>query len=415
MEPVKYNFQAHIPTTEPMGATNSHLKFEFDRLRTFPIIWDDIAYEKLALAHEGMYFTGDPRGRPPLTVKCYFCNTTLDLSLPHTPMSNLHAASVPHCTPQSRLERGNVELEPCTNFSRERHRLVSFLSTSWTSPVDPNDLAKWGFHWTGSADTGRCNFCRLEVRGWEPQDQGESEHRRWNRNCPFIQGRDVGNVPLDHDSATAAAGNNPSGGAQMRTEDLGVTPKHPHYASKTTRLQTYPMWPLSFSQRPDVLVDAGFYYTGKGDRVVCYHCGGGLKDWGRGDDPWEEHANWFPHCSYLLLVKGRQFVQYITEQRRQQQQATTPSVNPTSQQATTPSVNPTSTLTSDVNFYSTQGDSMADDNRAVRACKVCFEKEIGIVFLPCGHMATCPDCAPQLTACVICRAKANAYVRAFLP
>jgi len=32
----------------------------------------------------------------------------------------------------------------------------------------------------------RCAFCNLEVRGWEPGDTAEGEHRRWNPNCLFI-------------------------------------------------------------------------------------------------------------------------------------------------------------------------------------------------------------------------------------
>jgi len=60
-------------------------------------------------------------------------------------------------------------------------------------------------------------------------------------------------------------------------------------------------------------------------------------------------------------------------------------------------------------------DLMNEEIREYRQCKVCLSKELGIVFLPCAHMATCPDCAPQLTNCPICRSNFTAYVRAFLP
>jgi len=29
---------------------------------------------------------------------------------------------------------------------------------------------------------------------------------------------------------------------------------------------------------------------GSQNRTVCFHCGGGLKDWLPTDDPWKEHA-----------------------------------------------------------------------------------------------------------------------------
>lgn len=34
--------------------------------------------------------------------------------------------------------------------------------------------------------------------------------------------------------------------------------------------------------------------TGHGDNVKCFHCDGGLRNWEPGDDPWQEHAKWFP-------------------------------------------------------------------------------------------------------------------------
>ena len=60
-----------------------------------------------------------------------------------------------------------------------------------------------------------------------------------------------------------------------------------------------------------LLVDAGFYYLGEGDKVKCWYCNGGLKNWDRFDDPWIEHAKWFPLCEYLLKNKGVDFVKDI--------------------------------------------------------------------------------------------------------
>ena len=66
-----------------------------------------------------------------------------------------------------------------------------------------------------------------------------------------------------------------------------------------------------FKIRKIIVIILFLLFTGKGDRVVCFHCGGGLKDWGKGDDPWVEHANWFERCPFLQLVKGREFIAYV--------------------------------------------------------------------------------------------------------
>jgi hypothetical protein len=49
--------------------------------------------------------------------------------------------------------------------------------------------------------------------------------------------------------------------------------------------------------------------AGKGDQAVCFHCGGGLRDWEETDDPWVEHAVWFPKCMHVVLIKGQQFIE----------------------------------------------------------------------------------------------------------
>jgi hypothetical protein len=56
--------------------------------------------------------------------------------------------------------------------------------------------------------------------------------------------------------------------------------------------------------------------AGKGDQTVCFHCGGGLKDWEETDDPWVEHAVWFPKCMYLVLNKGREFIPECHESKK---------------------------------------------------------------------------------------------------
>lgn len=50
------------------------------------------------------------------------------------------------------------------------------------------------------------------------------------------------------------------------------------------------------------------------DQVRCFYCDGGLRHWEPGDDPWIEHARWFPLCGYVRLVKGDEFVQQAIAQ-----------------------------------------------------------------------------------------------------
>lgn len=50
-------------------------------------------------------------------------------------------------------------------------------------------------------------------------------------------------------------------------------------------------------------------FSGLEDRTVCFHCGGGLREWKVTDDPWIEHAYWFPMCHFVIDVKGKEFIE----------------------------------------------------------------------------------------------------------
>uniref|UniRef100_A0A3P8YRG2 RING-type E3 ubiquitin transferase n=1 Tax=Esox lucius TaxID=8010 RepID=A0A3P8YRG2_ESOLU len=178
----------------------------------------------------------------------------------------------------------------CHNPSmrREQDRLDSFHS--WTLTIIlPTELAKAGFYYLGQGDRVACFTCGGQLSNWEPGDRAVSEHQRHYPNCRFVRGdRAPGPGPLGL--------SNVSNPAMQQSED---------------RLLTFVQWPSRIPVRPDQLAAAGFYYVGRNDDVKCFCCDGGLRCWESGDDPWVEHAKWFPRCEYLLQVKGQEFVHQI--------------------------------------------------------------------------------------------------------
>lgn len=47
-------------------------------------------------------------------------------------------------------------------------------------------------------------------------------------------------------------------------------------------------------------------------------------------------------------------------------------------------------------------------------CKICMDAEVGVVFIPCGHISCCPPCASGLDLCPMCRKPIEQLVRTFL-
>ena len=94
-------------------------------------------------------------------------------------------------------------------------------------------------------------------------------------------------------------------------------PINPHMRRIVDHRQTFIVsenWPGErIEADPTLMADAGFYYLGDSDRVKCRYCNGDLKNWERYDDPWMEHAKWFPLCDDLLKNKGVDFVKAVVK------------------------------------------------------------------------------------------------------
>ena len=82
------------------------------------------------------------------------------------------------------------------------------------------------------------------------------------------------------------------------------------YETEDSRKETYLSWPLD-KKSINSFVKSGFYYSGKKDLVYCFTCNGGIKNWDPIDDPEDEHARWFPRCSYIKKLKGEEFIEKI--------------------------------------------------------------------------------------------------------
>lgn len=207
---------------------------------------------------------------------------------------------------------------------------------------------------------------------------------------------------------TSAPENEPST-SRINLQKLGIQlnrgPSYPDYAVLATRLATFAEWPKSMKQKPSELAEAGFFYTGKGDHTICFYCGGGLKNWEEQDDPWEQHALWFSKCGFLILHKTKEFVEKIRDRRINGEDA---GQGEASSEVEKPAEKP-ETATTNNNAKETDNEQNLNT-----LCKICYTKQMGVVFLPCGHVVACVDCAPALKSCAVCRKPLEATIRAFL-
>lgn len=337
----------------------------------------------------------------------------------------------------------NTSIQMSTNdLNREENRLKTF-DASWPHAfISPRILAKTGFYYIGPHDQVKCYFCKVEVSSWEMGDNEVTEHSRWSPNCPLLKRRDTSNVPLEPTSeldqllppvsydvcgtygsidrrpgSYAETPFTPSSSVDIvepmapntttveRETQTLRRPDFPEFAIETARLRSFDEWPKTMKQKPKQLSDAGFFYTQKGDRVICFSCGGGLRDWDEQDDPWEQHALWYDKCDYLRLVKGPEYIDAVKEKfAKTQSETNNGTLSSSSQESVASSCSSggncssgssaSSTPVNSQTCVSSSGgvagdkDEQNPDNKLCesRLCKICYSSEYNTAFFPCGHV-----------------------------
>lgn len=147
---------------------------------------------------------------------------------------------------------------------REGDRIRTFQTWPADAPVTSGELAKAGFFFLGSGDKVQCFCCGGILRCWVHGDNPANEHKRHFPTCGFIQGRAVGNIPIQTGSSDSVDGQLLSQLQRMTMDDQGTAGQavYPEMDAEDTRLTTYHNWPTEASVQPDVLARAGFFYTG---------------------------------------------------------------------------------------------------------------------------------------------------------
>ncbi|KAG5336192.1 DIAP2 inhibitor, partial [Acromyrmex heyeri] len=537
------------------------MNVEENRLRTFRGKWPaNAAVDPTRLAKAGFYYTGHD-----LEVQCFFCGTRISdwnygdhvmvrhrtkapkcpfvlaptntINIPFIPGIAENAAAESSMHQQSSTDdhsqwSSSVEnnpslpqrsMDPLKEYGTLVERIVSFQKWPKTSIIHPHKLAMAGFYYLQNEDMVECAFCRGVIMNWKPGDNPDSVHRLNFPNCDFYMRLEPAEELFGFVCVV------PESRTNMPGIQVHKTPQRPGFAMYEKRLQTFKGWPKNLKQTPEMLAEAGFYYSGYEDQVRCFHCDGGLRNWQPTDDVWVEHARWFSSCFFVNLVRGQDFVKYCVDNRNfdlsiitgmPEDNATESSVesvstsqnskpddtiasatdivetlgasaaleiglqvdrvkralknrmervgilytdvaqliqdvlhhqvmeennsldnstsnSPTSElnnlfnqvtiQMTNNSANKNDTQESDVferDLEKKKTDNESDDFMALqeenrklkeaRLCKVCMDHELAIVFLPCGHLATCSNCAPVFARCPLCRFRIHGYVRIFL-
>lgn len=316
--------------------------------------------------------------------------------------------------------------------------------------IDARILAKTGFYLVGPEDQVKCYFCKVEIGHWEQDDNEVAEHSRWSPNCPLLKRRETANVPLEPVAeldgllppmsfdvcgpcgidirpgsyAESSFSTSPPTPSPATTSTAAIVereaptlrhPDYPEYAIETARIRSFDDWPKTLKQKPKQLSDAGFFYTQKGDRVICFSCGGGLRDWDENDDPWEQHALWFSKCEYLQLIKGQDYIDRVkTDQVKNDEERSASGASSQESGASSTAPAPSASAAAQVAELLAEKDDPQENKLCdSRLCKICYSSEYNTAFFPCGHVVACTKCASSVTKCPLCRKPFEKVMRVF--
>uniref|UniRef100_A0A8C4STZ1 NLR family apoptosis inhibitory protein n=2 Tax=Erpetoichthys calabaricus TaxID=27687 RepID=A0A8C4STZ1_ERPCA len=177
----------------------------------------------------------------------------------------------------------------------EIKRLMTFDNLESYSSYSPEEMAKNGFFSTGIKSSIQCFYCGVVLCTMSIEKDPYVSHLEFQPNCDFIRGLEVGNIPKYEIKL-------------QKNKNIDLN-KASLYCLEERRVESYKDWPGFSKVAVNELAHAGFYFTGLRDEVQCYSCGGSLAHWEEGDDPWKEHAKWFPECNYLQTMKSTEEIE----------------------------------------------------------------------------------------------------------
>lgn len=252
------------------------------------------------------------------------------------------------------------------SVSLEKWGKLKKLQESYEEDEDlKDDLAAGGFYYNEKDDTIRCFCCDMSIELKEGENP-TAKHWIQNPECNFLKSSRYNG------------------------------PKVMEYLDLKKRIQSFGLWPTAMVQRPREMAEAGFLYTGAGDKVQCFFCFGKFSRWEENDDPWEEHAYWIPTCQYIIIKKGNEYVKKVNSEGRKGNGRRRRDVNQTKVK-----------INNDEKMETEEIDNPDK-------CAICYDKKRTVCFSPCHHYASCGVCSFNTNSCPVCRSSIFSRITAFV-
>lgn len=291
------------------------------------------------------------------------------------------------------------------DLSKESDRRASFIENGYSNEaISIEDLALMGFYFYKRPDVVKCVFCYVTLEHFESGDTALGEHLKFSPNCPLLaKRRSTGNVPMDdkvfRQRVPSVSSFDECGSKKARKNSKQELLEYPEYRLLQKRLNSFETWPVGIKQKPLELANAGFFYSGQSDLVICFTCGVYINQLENTDNPWVEHKRLATkECNYLAL--NQEIVKKEEEKYEQFK-----NLQATENEITALSIN-------DKEEDSFEKKEAEPNFETV--CKICLERKSQVIFLPCRHVAVCGSCVFGIDdKCPICRTEIKEKIQLY--
>lgn len=285
--------------------------------------------------------------------------------------------------------------------------------------ITPDKLAKAGFYYTGIKDKVKCLYCSIDLEYWGKNDDPYIEHKLLSPHCQYFKEKQDFNL-YDHksDVMTAYVQNFLCAVGIMTDvtdKNMIVLTNYKSLTSFESRMKTFKTFTKKLNHEVQTFCKAGLFYIGERDRMMCFCCNQGLMDWEVDDDPWVEHARWSPLCSYILLSKGKRFVEEVGGEVNYSLRINLEELNKLFTIHRHLAVDSDTMRNLETSVESNTFPDFVEPVTIIRVkqqepsipdsvvCKICFKEKLEVLFMPCRHVIACIQCAVTLELCAICR------------
>ncbi|XP_046545354.1 baculoviral IAP repeat-containing protein 2-like [Haliotis rubra] len=362
------------------------------RLETFATKPNEKENRVLALA--GFSYTA------PDTVQCGHCGLQLPLTHQLDNVLQEHQRSKPNCPFISKLSNPTPRTAPKHPEYREAAaRLDSF--TSWPTayvPQSPESLVAAGFYYIGSADRVTCFQCGITLRDWDVGHDPMTEHREYSPNCEFINKPDLNQLgvarrvisDLDIDVAASAS----IGNLDLQSDSSGVPNTDGNFDDVEKEAREMGFTSDKIRRAKDIFWRRNGRSCGTiSDLVDCILTLGNDKS----------------NNEEKLATKLPSVVSNCQSTFRDEAHLSSPVKEMVKSDS---EIKPTKSPDTKV-----KNAHLLLENKRLREqrlCRVCRQRDVCTLFLPCGHLVTCETCAEAVDDCVLCNKTIMGTVKTYL-